>query len=428
MIILLCLMTNTSGEQQCTPGSSHSQSCGQKGKSILPTETCCAPCCLNNTTNHCGRCSTERCLSPDYKPPWSKAYWNSKRKRVFVVLQRPFSWLPPKQCTCGAAGGNRQIGSVLSLDPPAKSKQPSTPGWEEWPGHIGKKYLSQYGCCDAGDEWRTRVLYCEFHEQCADDTVTFEGSATEPAEAITVTVLEKAQGSDAMLCSPRLEKKLLAEMLRTQYLQQWLQHYRSRSVQTFTFYSDDCAGDKIPPTLGDSINIVDISSIGEYPGWYHHQILAIKDCWARASAAEHSWTLFVDLDELLLIPRGWTTASIFQSHQGLSFGSYNPCDTRPYDAAPCQRVWKGHRKYALRTDVATHTAPQYIHGHPLEHILPVSSGIFIAHLKRCAISNISNMVKVLSKEASLSDLEMNGGKACPPEKDNKGDLLLWRYD
>ena len=195
---------------------------------------------------------------------------------------------------------------------------------------------------------------------------------------------------------------------------------------TFTFYSDDCAGDKFT-TSGDSINIVDISSIGEYLGGIiidtrHQRLLGSCFC-CRAQL-----DTFVDLDELLLIPRGWTTASIFQSHQGLSFGSYNPCDTRPYDAAPCQRVWKGHRKYALRTDVATHTAPQYIHGHPLEHILPVSSGIFIAHLKRCAISNISNMVKVLSKEASLSDLEMNGGKACPPEKDNKGNLLLWRYD
>lgn len=41
------------------------------------------------------------------------------------------------------------------------------------------------------------------------------------------------------------------------------------------------------------------------------KVLSMRDCWARSVAGGAAWTLFVDLDEFLVVPSGWTKASRF---------------------------------------------------------------------------------------------------------------------
>lgn len=137
----------------------------------------------------------------------------------------------------------------------------------------------------------------------------------------------------------------------------------------------------------------------------------------------------IKFDEILLIPHGWSTAPAFDVHTALSFGSSNACAKSPFDDASCSRVWKGHRKYAIRTQKTEPLnrllPPQYIHGHPAEFMIPKSSGVFIAHLSRCSISNISDLV-FLPHEASLGALKTIG--SCPPERDKEGALVPWIYN
>ena len=55
--------------------------------------------------------------------------------------------------------------------------------------------------------------------------------------------------------------------------------------------SDDCLGQVLPPPVlaamsalagpALSMQVVDISGLKSYNGWYHHQILAARDCYAR---------------------------------------------------------------------------------------------------------------------------------------------------
>ena len=53
---------------------------------------------------------------------------------------------------------------------------------------------------------------------------------------------------------------------------------------------------KVSTTL--AIEAVDISALKDYNGWYHHQILAARDCYSRSVAAGVAWALFMDVDEV----------------------------------------------------------------------------------------------------------------------------------
>ena len=86
----------------------------------------------------------------------------------------------------------------------------------------------------------------------------------------------------------------------------------------------------------------------------------------------------------------------------------------------------GHRKYALRTLTKyPHIFPGYIHGHPAETTLPMSSGMFVLHFGGCKGLNTSE-IEDFKHEASLSHLSL-GLPTCPPEKDKNGNSKPWVY-
>ena len=171
-------------------------------------------------------------------------------------------------------------------------------------------------------------------------------------------------------------------------------------------------------------------------------MLTMQDCWARAVVGHFRWALFMDFDELLIIPPGWTAAALFEAHRALSFGGHVPCDSQhPYDAARCERTLKGGRKIALRTDLDTSrtpkekewTAPQFIHGHPLELLLPKDSGVFFARFRNChPPRNISDPVLLneLTYQAALNELQMPESKfkLCPSIMDKRQESFVWSYD
>ena len=149
----------------------------------------------------------------------------------------------------------------------------------------------------------------------------------------------------------------------------------------------------------------------------------------------------MDFDEVLIIPPGWTTALAFDSHRAISFGGHIPCGKEhSFDAARCDRVSKGARKYALRADLETANstqelewaAPQFIHGHPLELLLPKDSGVFFAHFHSChPPHNISDASQFheLAFQAKLSGFEdpKPSYEPCPPALDKKGHIRPWLY-
>ena len=160
------------------------------------------------------------------------------------------------------------------------------------------------------------------------------GSKHEPRDKTIplVSVTSKRQDSGARLCVPRLDRKLLSQASDSGYFTQWLSHHHQRDISTISIYSDDCINDRLMQIVTPSfVEAVDISRIATYNGWYHHQMLAIKDCFARASAAGNSFAIYLDIDEMLVVPPGWSSSPAMKDHLALSFASRSACDKRSFD-------------------------------------------------------------------------------------------------
>ena len=397
----------------CTPASS-AQSCSGQ---LLEEEQCCPDCAMSANGNCDGTINTSRCVYSE-NPPWTAAYTNRERMYIYLVLQRPSGYMPPTHCVC-----DQEIGTIISDDEP--STKAGSPGWEEWPHHMKERYMLRAGCCDGGDTWRTRSLQCQFKTPCHMTSIKLVGSKHEPRDKTIPLVSVRDESRGARLCVPRLDRKLLSQASDSGYFTQWLSHHHQRDISTISIYSDDCINDRLMQIVTPSfVEAVDISRIATYNGWYHHQMLTIKDCFARASAAGNSFAIFLDMDEMLVVPPGWSSSLAMKGHLALSFASRNACDKGSFDN--CRRVWMGHRKYALRTLTKyPHIFPGYIHCHPAETTLPMSSGMFVLHFGGCKGLNTSE-IEDFKHEASLSHLSL-GLPTCPPEKDKNGNSKPWVY-
>ena len=195
----------------------------------------------------------------------------------------------------------------------------------------------------------------------------------------------------AAMCVPRFDRATARAKLGSGDLEAWLRHHTARDVRRVFLYSDDCLNEVLPPdklaVLAASISttltiqVVDIATLKDYNGWYHHQILAARDCFSRATSSGVAWALFMDVDEFLVIPPGWSGLD-FGGSRALSFGSKDPCAEK--QPTPCAHTFEGHRKYAISTAVRKGMAPlppSYIHGDFRETKFNANGGVFMLHVR-----------------------------------------------
>jgi len=330
----------------------------------------------------------EHCVGPSSpSPPWSQAYTNSDRVSFLIVVQRPFAWSVPATCACGKLSG-----AVVELSPPPLTAS-NTPGFEETSTHLRQRDRDRHGCCTPPENhnWHTRNLKCELTAPC--DSEFLELRYTAATERLAIEVVPAMGG--AVVCTPRFARKLASGHLSTGYLGEWLAHYAGRDVTHALLYSDECLEEVLTPLVlekqaagsGLQVRIVDISRARDFPAWYHNQILAMRDCWGRAVAGGAGWMISMDMDEMVLVPEGWSRAPAFASAAAVSFGSLIPCAGG--EQHQCLRTARGHRKYALRTTERTGAGslqpPAFIHGDPRELALASGSGMYVMHFSRCEL-------------------------------------------
>ena len=269
---------------------------------------------------------------------------------------------------------------------------------EEETGHIGNQTAALYGCCTPSRQhnWYTHIAVCEFERCVATELMLVHSNGTARHEMVAVTdvapMTPRPSGSPgAAVCLNRLDRTYA--LREVEKLSSWLSHYVSIGVRRFSLYSINGAAEVL--TLASLrtaeeatvVEVVDLSSIHEYPGWYHHHVLSIRDCYARSAAAGARWAIFVSSDEYLIVPPNWLDSAAFDHQVALSFGSRPLCAPSPAFGADvggaCVPGWSGWRKYALRTWQHSTPAldpPHYVHAHPRELMLSTASGMYIYHM------------------------------------------------
>lgn len=175
-----------------------------------------------------------------------------------------------------------------------------------------------YSCCSPSwgpeNDWYTRTLRCSFNERCDLDSVTLQQPSVGKSEKVKAVDISPVK-EGALVCAPRYSRKLAATHLDTSprggfnYLSEWIKHYAERDFSKILLYADDCLSDVLTPKIlaeqasgsGADVSIVDISEARDVPVWYHNQLLAMRDCWARGVAGGARWSASLDLDEFLVV-------------------------------------------------------------------------------------------------------------------------------
>lgn len=306
---------------KCLPNQaplSQSPSCNEGASLKLATDTCCPTCCKNATGFCEPTCDVERCLSPSSPTQlWSQAYTNDARLSFMLVMQRPFAWDVPTACSCGS-----QVAPLIHLSgEPIMETHPHRvqPGFEESSLRLRQKERDQHGCCTPPKnyEFYTRNLRCTFALPCGERFIELAGGQAFEQAAVQVVPRMGTQGGGALVCAPRLTRKLAAAHLASGYLGEWFSHYASRDAKVAILYSGDCLADVLTPSVlakeakGLQVIVVDLSSTREVPAWYHSQVLTMRDCWARGVSGGAAWSASFDMDELLAVPPGWSAAPAF---------------------------------------------------------------------------------------------------------------------
>lgn len=320
-------LTMVFSSDTCLPNRApfvQSPSCNEGATSKLTADKCCPSCCMN-TTGFCEpACNVTRCLAPSSPTRlWSQAYADESKLSFMLVMQRPFKWSVPVSCSCGS-----QTTPLIHLSgEPILETHPHRvqPGFEESSLRLRLKEREQHGCCTppTNYEFYTRNLRCTFPQPCDQESIDLIGG--QAIEKVAVEIIPRMGGQDggALICAPRLSRKLATVHLASGYLSEWFSHYASRDAKAINLYSDDCLADVLTPNVlanvakGLQITVVDISSTREVPAWYHSQLLAMRDCWARGVSGGALWSGSLDLDELLAIPTGWSAAPAFADAHAL---------------------------------------------------------------------------------------------------------------
>ena len=231
----------------------------------------------------CGRCEISTCLRAD-SPPWSRAYTDRNvRKRFQLVLQRPSLWrmhAGTASCTC-----DQQRVSPEELSAPGV--HPGDFGSEELVDNHPRFEQLRHGCCAptrADMAWLTRSLRCVFPRRCDAKVIRLDSIGV--TEHINVTRLDAGPRGVAV-CVPRVSAAVTRRTVR-----RWLQHHTALGVMSAWLYSDELNATSLarlefpasgrhdvrPTSATPSARLVDIRGLREYNGWYHHQMLAMRDC------------------------------------------------------------------------------------------------------------------------------------------------------
>lgn len=323
MLMVVCCKPSTVvfSSDSCSPNLapfSQSPSCNEVANLKLTTNKCCPSCCMNASGFCEATCDVALCLSPSSPTRlWSQAYTNEARLSFMLVMQRPFAWNVPTSCSCGS-----QTTPLLHLSgEPILETHPHRvqPGFEESSLRLRLKEREQHGCCTPPKnyEFYTRNMRCTFSQPCDQDSIELTGGQAFEKAAVEVISRMGDQEGGALICAPRLTRKLATAHLASGYLSEWFSTYASRDAKGIALYSDDCLADVLTPSVlakvakNLQVTVVDISSTREVPAWYHSQLLTMRDCWARGVSGGALWSGSFDIDELLAIPPGWSAAPAF---------------------------------------------------------------------------------------------------------------------
>ena len=312
----------------CSPNrypSLQSPSCNEGATFKLETNRCCPSCCMNASGYCKSACDITRCLSPSSPTRlWSQAYTDEVMFSFMLVMQRPFAWDVPVSCSCGS-----QSTPLIHLSGGITDHHGLQPGFEESSLRLRQKEREQHGCCTPSNNYKfyTRNLRCTFSQPCEQQFIELTGGQAHEKVAVELVPRMGSQESGALICAPRLTRKSATMHLTSGYLTEWINHYASRDASGIILYSDDCLADVLTRGILANITkglheiVVDISSTREVPGWYHSQMLAMRDCWARGVSGGALWSGSSDI----LMKQVWVPARCAASEQCVCCGKVGAC-------------------------------------------------------------------------------------------------------
>ena len=347
-----------------------SPACTSGANMELPSAACC-PACSKTYAGHCGATPKLHACLHSEEPPWSKAYVGPERQHFMLVLQRPTTWKPPLTVACGTVGAAslsfKEVGrpSCLQLGDSCVGGA----SWEEavLMHHHTTGRHKMCGCCTplAHHTWLTRTLVARFDAPCTSASIRLVHGASSVV-AVPVVEIESVPATElgsVTLCAPRLSSTYDAAVARS-----WLAHHSALGVRRSYIYSDELIGvsagvkrlsEGWHGAAHGTVQLIDLGKLRGYPGYYHHQLLSIRDCHARAFASGSEWTLFLDLDELLVAPRDWARL-LPKSVESLTFATHHcELDFGTFSRLPGLCNLPPHRKYAMRS--TRETPPAQVH-------------------------------------------------------------------
>ena len=212
--------------------------------------------------------------------------------------------------------------------------------------------------------WHTRVLKCRF-----PGAVSLRSGLR----------IRRANGTDTWVVPLRpAESRVSLQVcssrasMPTSWMRTWIEHHAALGARRVALYDD--AMRQLPSrsilgaTSGLDVSFSSLEAQRRVPSWYHQQVLAYHDCFARARAANVTWTLFVDMDEFVIAPANFYRLFRSASTKAVSLpvrtlrANGDSCDFHPHtrrDNAWCSHYTQfGNRKYMLSTNVGS---PERIH-------------------------------------------------------------------
>ena len=218
-----------------------------------------------------------------------------------------------------------------------------------------RKKTERTAPCDGQQLWFTTVALCDFPAPVAAGAGVL--SIGPHVSAWTPT----GDAARLQVCTHRVG-------LGRAWVERWMQHYEALGAERFLLYDDTTT----PwPTLlrrrRATVVFTSLASHARVPSWYHQQVLATHDCFARARAEGATWTLYADVDEFLIAPTDFVSFFRASAIKAVSFpvrtlrGSSDSCvfaQQSSGDNARCEVYTRfGNRKYMM----SPLGAPESIH-------------------------------------------------------------------
>ena len=286
--------------------------------------------------------------------PWTRAFFADQRTIVAVLL-RPITWLKHAR---------QDLGTQCSLE--ARGL------------FLRGKVILVHGTGESHEKlWDTLVVHCHFSSLIEPRTALRNGGKvvfhlTGSRVSASLVSLQRLSGPFHLtVCVPPVH----GENLNFDWWFEWLEYSRKRvGIEHFFIYSARHIWKLRPhfyePEFQQIMTFLDMSSQRRYRAHYFSQLTAIYDCLFLNRQLRTKWTLFHDIDEVLHLPRRWSSGFHFLQNQegfaAVTFKARNVDTSKCKASAPGSRAYmermrkweilpnrKFHPKYALRPQIVS---------------------------------------------------------------------------